>query len=850
MKLKLDGVILVLSARFLFAALIAVTSFYCLLTYIPFTYIHFLQFTHFTWLAAFVKLHSWLYWLCLLLVILTLVPDLKRPSTKWLTVMFLAVQLPVGVFLLARPLLSNVKNDISSLVLSLISLIPLLWLTAIDYVGSARELKWVDVATGDGRRVFIACASAAFFSTALFFGVFYARYQGGAGIAFGGPEKAVALVWSAIAHLIVFSALFVILSGVRGLASLINSLVPKPGFESTRLQFFLCTLLWSLLTALAIKKIILAAISFVGGEAWLFSLAMGFSAVTFSAGVGLRLQRQKEKAVTSGLGVTLRSIVPLGIKTRPGRCLWIAALSILAYLFLGSIASIDWNFLVQKLVVLTVWVFSFAGFYAMAHRQEARTDRPIALMASAVLVLVGYRAVEGSGSALARSLTAGKVDIHAAIERYAGYEVSFKIVREILAPPQVDAGGLYTLLQRNANIPRSTPVNPVEYKIVENLSATSEEKPNVFVVVIDSLRQDYLSPYNQAIDFTPEIGSFARESIVMENAFSRYGATGLSEPSIWAGGMLLHKQYITPFYPMNSLQKLIETEGYQSYISLDTILRVVVKPSQSITELDESAQDKNYDLCHSLKELADRLDQRVVPDKPIFAYTQPQNIHISVITREGKTVPPGESYPGFYAPYASRIRRMDACFGEFIAFLKSRGLYDKSIVVLTADHGDSLGEEGRWGHAYTIFPEVLRVPLIIHLPPELRSRVQWDPQAIAFSSDITPSLYYLLGHKPIAKNGIYGRPLFTTTRQELSDYQEDSYLVSSSYGAVFGLLKDNGRNLYIADGVNYTDYYFDLADDPKGTRNRASASIKSEYGGLIRQKIEELARFYQFSRSD
>ena len=71
---------------------------------------------------------------------------------------------------------------------------------------------------------------------------------------------------------------------------------------------------------------------------------------------------------------------------------------------------------------------------------------------------------------------------------------------------------------------------------------------------------------------------------------------------------------------------------------------------------------------------------------------------------------------GFYTPYAARLERVDACFGEFIAYLKDAGLYESSIVVLTSDHGDSLGDEGRWGHAYTVFPEVMRVPLIMHVP--------------------------------------------------------------------------------------------------------------------------------------
>ena len=63
--------------------------------------------------------------------------------------------------------------------------------------------------------------------------------------------------------------------------------------------------------------------------------------------------------------------------------------------------------------------------------------------------------------------------------------------------------------------------------------------------MIDSLRRDYLSPYNPAVTFTPAIDALARDSLVYRNAFTQYGATGLSVPSLWVGGQILHKQYVS-----------------------------------------------------------------------------------------------------------------------------------------------------------------------------------------------------------------------------------------------------------------------------------------------------------------
>src|SRR5262249_56143979 len=94
-----------------------------------------------------------------------------------------------------------------------------------------------------------------------------------------------------------------------------------------------------------------------------------------------------------------------------------------------------------------------------------------------------------------------------------------------------------------------------------------------------------------------------------------------------------------------------------------------------------------------------------------------KNVQRWVMEGEGGKVMDDGRSRGYYAPYASRVRRIDACFGHFVKFLKDHGLYETSIVVFTADHGDSLGEQGRWGHAYALVPGIVPIPPIVHLPP-------------------------------------------------------------------------------------------------------------------------------------
>jgi phosphoglycerol transferase MdoB-like AlkP superfamily enzyme len=72
-------------------------------------------------------------------------------------------------------------------------------------------------------------------------------------------------------------------------------------------------------------------------------------------------------------------------------------------------------------------------------------------------------------------------------------------------------------------------------------------------------------------------------------------------------------------------------------------------------------------------------------------------VHISAITRGGAATIDSTPHGTFYAPYASRGRRLDACFGAFIDDLKAHALYGQSLVIVTADHGDSFGEQRPMG---------------------------------------------------------------------------------------------------------------------------------------------------------
>jgi arylsulfatase A-like enzyme len=99
------------------------------------------------------------------------------------------------------------------------------------------------------------------------------------------------------------------------------------------------------------------------------------------------------------------------------------------------------------------------------------------------------------------------------------------------------------------------------------------------------------------------------------------------------------------------------------------------------------------------------------------------------------------------ATYAGAVAYEDAMFGELVAGLRQRGLWDQAIVVVLADHGEALGEEGRYGHGESLTPAELHVPLLIRVPGAA-PRVVDAPVSLL---DVVPTLTELLDVVPPAE---------------------------------------------------------------------------------------------------
>jgi hypothetical protein len=620
-------------------------------------------------------------------------------------------------------------------------------------------------------------------------------------------------------HVLLAGVGFLCLAIVRAVADL------SPGRRITIERILTGSVMAAILAAFMLF-VVFASVSIRGraGAAIAVAMSIALAMATMARGADTRAM------AGDGVAEALSTLAPRFARQWWGFAVWLLALTALAAAVAAASRTADWNFVLARTGVVIVWGLAVAG--AVAVTRGIRLAGAGLSFATAAAILIGHVWLSAAMPApTAAALDPGSRWLGEMLER----------------TTQPAAADIVNLLHTRTNIPRGTTIDPVEVSLAPLTGEPSAQRPHIFVFVVDSLRRDYLSPYNPRVTFTPSIAALADDSLVFRSAFTQYGATGLSIPSLWVGGAILHKQYVTPFAPMNSLAKLLAHERYAQWIGMDNIMDVILPASDRRERLDPGVAIKDFRMCQTLADIRSRLAGGA-PDAPVFAYSLPQDLHVSVVAREGASPVDGRSYDGFYSPVASRVARLDACLGEFVNGLKSLGLYDQSIIVLTSDHGDSLGEEGRMGHAYSLHPEIVRVPLIVHVPPAMRSQWAWDEERPAFTTDITPTLYRLLGHDTQAPAEFFGESLAHPagiTRPPPADR-----MVAASYGAVYGALLDGGRRYYVFDAIAMRELAFSIGIDAyPGKVIPVTDEIQQRGLAVIRRTIDDISRFYRYPPS-
>jgi hypothetical protein len=810
-------------------AYFVLTSLYCLLAFLPYTYTAFIKAPPYPWMPWLTHHQAGLYWIAAAAALKSSWPLRESWARKnRLFLAGIALYAAGGIYLTLHPFLPALRDDRVAYAWALGALLPVMAL--------AIWREWDrQIGIEPGGRTVGGFAYSAGLLIALVVSVVYTAgarariYSETGSLSFHSQDIELAL-WSLVSHL----ALAIAVLSALNVIYLAAARTPRPGAMRRGLLGASISVVLTIILARFLDN----AMSFDGWAAYAYAAALALALTLW--GFSIVLPWLKNRNARNPISTLSRILT------------WVSILLLIG-LALASrwlIGGEDWNGFVASTWALLFWVAISLCFYRL---RPARANYSAAVVAGTLLVsALLYKGLEATEIFWAKPLGSTDDEISLKLEDYGERDASFLLAHHALGNSRHQAcGDLCRILREYTNI-RDTHisqgvrlVDPLESVAARSLSA----RPNIFIFVIDSMRPDYLGAYNpERVHYTPNLDALARDGIAFRNVYTQYAGTSISEPAIWAGAELLHTHFPQPFDEVNSLRTLARADGYQLVASYDSVLRQLFQPDDSLTKLDTDKPLWNqYEACSTVAQLESTLDSRPNKTQPVLFYAQPMNVH--QFARSDVPSPTSQHWrgpEGMNDRITYEVHWVDSCLGGFFSYLKQRGWYDDSIIVVASDHGDATGEFGRTSHSTSIWPEIMHVPLIMHLPAKMRARLVYDDSRISTLTDIAPTLYYLLGYRPIRRNPLYGRPLLAETSEELESYPRRDLLLASDVRAVYGILSADGRYLYTTYDSPAQSYLFDLSSDPNAQNNILTPALKQRYDEEIIECLHAVGDYYGY----
>jgi len=814
-----------------------VTSLYCLLAFLPYTFVAFIRTPPYAWMPWLAHHQAALYWSAFAAAWLSGWP-LQNFSKDKRSQALIGLLAACGVYVTLRPFLPGLRSNNAAYYWSLTALLALiaisLWQT-FKWTSTAAGLRETDEEAGNSGAPFGFSAGLLVATVVSLIYTIAAKvrlYSDSHTLGFHWQDAEVAF-WSLVSHL----ALAIVVLSTLNLIFLLAAKTSRPRLVRRGLVGTLITVVLSFV----VTRFLGDAMSFDGWSARLYAIAFALTLTLWGFAM-------VEPFLAAKVAAAGPASSPVKATLSAGQVIatWITIVMI-TLLALGSrwlIGGEDWNGFVESTSALIFWIAISLCLYRL--RPVRANYSPVVIVGVLLAGLFVYKSLQATEIFWSQSLGATDDEISLKLEAYGAGDASFLLAHHMLGNGRREVcGDLCRIMREYTNV-RDTRTN-AEVQLVENLARTQSDRPNIFVFVVDAMRPDYLGAYNPRVNYTPNLDAFARDSIVLHNAYSQYAGTSLSEPAIWAGAMMLHAHYLQPFWKVDGLEQMLRADNYHMVVSMDEVIREILSPTDDLVRLDTDKQLWNQlEIGSTVRQTEAVLDD---PDLrgPIFFYDQPKNVH-----QFARNDVPSPTSQHWQAPAGMSIRItyevhwVDARLGEFFTYLKQRRMYDNSIIIVTSDHGDATGEFGRMSHSTSIWPEIMRVPMIIHLPPKMRERLVYDDTRLATLTDITPTLYYLLGHRPIVQSPVYGRPLFAGTRQELDRYPRRDLLLASDVRAVYGILTADKRYLYTTYDSPAQSYLFDLVADPNAEHNILTPALKQRYDEEIIEQLQTIGDFYGY----
>jgi arylsulfatase A-like enzyme/Flp pilus assembly protein TadD len=275
--------------------------------------------------------------------------------------------------------------------------------------------------------------------------------------------------------------------------------------------------------------------------------------------------------------------------------------------------------------------------------------------------------------------------------------------------------------------------------------------PNLLLITIDTIRADHLGCYGYEPIQTPSIDSLAADGLRFAQA---YTPIPITLPS--------HSVMLTGTYPMMSgMHDFSGNNLSPEQPTLATVLRARGYDTGAV--IAAAVLDRRFGLNHGFDFYYDHFDFSRLAETNLDLMERPANevvdqalawlarprkkpfflwVHLYDPHHPYKPPPPfSQKYKA--NPYDGEIAFTDSQLGRLLRYLKEHALYGRTLVALSGDHGEGLGEHGEKTHGFFIYNSTLHVPLIIKPPQGTRLAQKTVADQVSLV-DLMPTLLGLL----------------------------------------------------------------------------------------------------------
>ncbi|HET8678093.1 MAG TPA: sulfatase-like hydrolase/transferase [Blastocatellia bacterium] len=331
---------------------------------------------------------------------------------------------------------------------------------------------------------------------------------------------------------------------------------------------------------------------------------------------------------------------------------------------------------------------------------------------------------------------------------------------------------------------------------------------NVVFIFIDALRPDHLGAYGYQRNTSPNIDRLASRSTVFENAYAPSPNTFESLPkfmqsSYWDGHF-------------KTWTEVLEENGYNNLLfpRRITTLRRYVKGMKEAYK--GRARTFDYTIDRAINILSE-----TATDRPFCAFLYSTDPHRPYVKHEKFDF--GNSLADLYD---GEIAFTDFHLGRLFDWMSQSGRLDDTVIVIMADHGESLGERGMYKHSAVLYNDQIRIPMIIHVPGVGPRRVSTHVSSVDLGSTILgavglnpPAEYAGVNLMPLIRGEQLTRPPVygEQTRGQESPYVPRYRGVHPESKKYMVITQDGYKLIY---NRNYTTFeLFDLNRDPQEQHN-------------------------------